>query len=194
MDAPPEDAGDPYSFQVADDIEDADLHDEDIGQQKRGLGMLGARSSIPTALSDLDGFVAFGPPSSMPPRRNADAARNADNITLALGIRLYHGQGVPQDHDEAYFSGSFYMQGIGGLPQDASEALLARAATGEGMPEFAFFRAQALKLLREHADKRELPIKELKRRLDRLKISYAGVLEHAGLVALHQSATEDRRQ
>mmetsp|Transcript_9878 Transcript_9878/g.24811 ORF Transcript_9878/g.24811 Transcript_9878/m.24811 type:complete len:84 (-) Transcript_9878:110-361(-) len=29
-------AGDPFrSFQVADDIEDADLHDEDIGQQKR---------------------------------------------------------------------------------------------------------------------------------------------------------------
>ncbi|KAJ1616511.1 hypothetical protein T492DRAFT_918339, partial [Pavlovales sp. CCMP2436] len=31
-----QDAGDPFrSFQVADDIEDADLHDEDIGQQKR---------------------------------------------------------------------------------------------------------------------------------------------------------------
>ncbi|KAJ1630011.1 hypothetical protein T492DRAFT_102173 [Pavlovales sp. CCMP2436] len=40
----------------------------------------------------------------------------------------------------------------------------------------------------EAVDLASLPINELKSRLDRLRISYAGVLERAELVALLQSA------
>jgi hypothetical protein len=42
----------------------------------------------------------------------------------------------------------------------------------------------------EAEDVASLPVKELKRRLDRLKISYAGVIERSELVALLEHAAE----
>ncbi|KAJ1634838.1 hypothetical protein T492DRAFT_864520 [Pavlovales sp. CCMP2436] len=54
-------AGDPFrSFQAADDIEDADLHDEDIGPQKRPDQMQSASKAAISKVKHMGGRIAAG--------------------------------------------------------------------------------------------------------------------------------------